>query len=46
MMARRLLYDVSKFREDFIISQCTRRELAARSGVSYSYVPKLASKEG
>ena len=45
-MARQPIFDGRKIREDFLSSQCTLRELAARSGASYSYISKLASKEG
>ena len=44
-MGRRRLFDGEKLKTDFVTSTCTLRELASRSGASYSLVTKLASSE-
>ena len=44
-MGRPRVFDTAKIREDFINGFCSLRALANDSGVSYSYLSKLASSE-
>ena len=44
-MGRPKIFDTAKIREDFINGFSTLRALAQESGVSYSYLSKLASSE-
>ncbi len=44
-MGRPKIFDTERIREDFINGFCSLRALAKDSGVSYSYISKLASSE-
>ena len=44
-MGRPKVFDTERIREDFINGFCSLRALAKDSGVSYSYISKLASSE-